>query len=71
MMVIRSVFVRKRLLVHGSILEIGLRIALLRVDEYREFGGFAQEENRCIVEDPVPITLFSVELDGKASRISS
>lgn len=36
-----------------GILQMGLRITLLRVDEMREFCRVTQEEDRCVVEDPV------------------
>jgi len=39
---------------HGGVLEIGLRVALLGVDEQREVARIAKEEDGRIVEDPIP-----------------
>lgn len=55
---------------HGGILEVGLRVALLGVDEEGEVGGVSQEEDGRVVVDPVPVALLGVELDGEASRIT-
>lgn len=55
---------------HGCVLEVGLGVALLGVDEHGEFARVAQEEDRSIVEDPVPVTLLSVELHSKSSRVA-
>ena len=41
------------------------------MDEDGELRRVSEEEDRRIVEDPIPISLFGVELDGKASRIPS
>ena len=56
--------------IHGSIFEVGLGISLLGMDEDGEFGRVAKKEDGRIVEDPIPITFFGVEFEGKASRIS-
>ena len=56
---------------HGGILQVGLGIALLGMDEYGEFRWVTEEEDRRVVEDPIPISLFGVELYRKASRIPS
>lgn len=55
---------------HGCILEVGLGVALLGVDEHGEFAGIAQEKDRSVVEDPVPVALLSVEFKSKPSRIA-
>ncbi len=52
------------------VLEIGLRVALLRVDEVREFQRVAQEEHRRVVADDVVIAFLGVELHGEATRIA-
>lgn len=49
---------------------MGLRVPLLGMDEVRELGWVSDEENRSVVEHPVPITLFCPELDSKATRIA-
>ena len=36
----------------------------------REFMGIAEEEDRGIVSDQVPIAFFSVELHGKAADVA-
>ena len=56
---------------HGSILEIGLRVALLGVDKDGEFGRVAEEEDGGIVEHPVPVALFGIEFDSEAARVAS
>lgn len=54
---------------HGGIFEVRLRVSLLRMDENGKFRGVAKEENRGVVEDPVPIAFVGVKLERKASRI--
>ncbi len=56
---------------HICVLEMRLRIPLLRVDEVWELGGITNEENGRVIEDPVPITLVGAKLKGKASRVTS
>ena len=56
--------------IHGSIFEVGLGISLLGMDEDGEFGWVAKKEDGRVVEDPIPVTFFGVEFEGKASRIS-
>ena len=41
------------------------------MDEDGEFGRVSKEEDRSIVEDPVPVPFLCIELDGEASRITS
>lgn len=50
---------------HGGVFEVGLRVALLRVDEDGEVDRIPQEENGRVVEHPVEIALLSIEFDGK------
>ena len=50
--------------------QVGSRIPLLGVDEVREFGGIAQEEDGSVVCYHVPVALFSSELDRETSRVS-
>jgi hypothetical protein len=40
------------------------------VDEVGELGGIANEENRSVVTNHIPVTLFGVELDGETTRIT-
>jgi hypothetical protein len=40
------------------------------VDEERELGRIADEEDRRVVKDPVPIALLSVIFDRETSRVS-
>lgn len=51
------------------ILEIGLRIALLGMNENGEFGRITKEEDGGIVKDPIPIALFRIEFEREPSRI--
>lgn len=55
---------------HGSILEVGLRVALLGVNEHGELGRVTQEENGGVVEHPVPVALLRIELDGESARVA-
>ena len=56
---------------HSSILQVGLRISFLCVDEERKLGRIAEEEDGSVVVDPVPVALLSVKFDRKAARVSS
>lgn len=56
---------------HGGILQVGLGVPLLSVDKQRELGRVSDEEDWGVVEHPVPVALLGVELDGKATRITS
>lgn len=47
-----------------------LRIALLGMDEVRELGGIAKEEDGGIVEDPVEIAFVGAYLDGEPTGIA-
>lgn len=55
---------------HSGILQVGLWVALLGVDEERELSWVAQKEDGCVVVDPVPVALFRVELDGEAAGVA-
>lgn len=55
---------------HVGVLQIGLRVSLLRVDEVRELAGVSNEEHGRVVSDHVPVSFFSVELDGETAGIS-
>lgn len=65
----RLLMSRKVVPEHGGIFEIRLRVSLLRMDENGKFGGVAKEENRGVVEDPIPIAFIGVKLEREASRI--
>jgi hypothetical protein len=41
------------------------------MNEVGELGRVTDEEDGSVVEDPVPVTFFSLKLNGKASRIAS
>jgi len=56
---------------HVGVLEVRLWVTLLRVDEVGELGRVAQEEDGCVVENPVKVALLSAELDGEAAWIAS
>lgn len=55
---------------HGGVLEIGLWVSLLGVDEQRELGRVPNEENGSVIVDPVNVALFGVELGGESSGVS-
>lgn len=48
---------------HGGIFQICLRVAFLRVNENRELGRVSEEEDGSIVENPIPIAFFRIQLD--------
>lgn len=50
---------------------MGLRIPLLSVDEVRELGRITNEEDRSVVEDPIPVTFVSPEFEGETTRVTS
>jgi hypothetical protein len=53
-----------------GVLAVGLGVSLLGVNEIREFGRVSDEENGGVVTNQIPVTFFSVELDGETSGIS-
>jgi hypothetical protein len=59
---------RKEVPHHGWRLEVGLRIALLRMDEIAKLERILDEEDRRVLAEHVPVAFFGVELDGKAAR---
>lgn len=50
---------------------MGLRVPLLGVNEVGELGRITDEEDGGVVEDPIPVTLISSELDGEATGVAS
>ena len=48
-----------------------LRVALLGVDERHEHKRVPNEEDRGIIANQIPVTLFCIELDGEPSRIAN
>ena len=54
----------------GRRAQVGLRMALLRVDEVGKFQRIADEEHRRVVADDVPIALLGVELQRKAAHVA-
>jgi hypothetical protein len=55
---------------HGGVLQVSLWVPLLRVDKYGEIGRVPDEKYWSIIIHPVPITLFSVKLDRKSTRVA-
>lgn len=56
---------------HIGILQVSLRISLLRVDEAREQNWIADEEDWRVITNQIPDAIVGVEFQGKASRIAS
>lgn len=56
---------------HVRILEVGLRVPLLRVNEVGELGRITYEEYGSIVENPIPVAVVSFKLDRKPTGIAS
>jgi len=52
------------------ILQVGLWVTLLGVNEERELGWVAEEEDWGIVVNPIPVALVSVKLEGETAGIS-
>lgn len=50
---------------------MSLGVTLLGVDEVGELCGIADEEDRSVIEHPIPVTLICPELDRKATGITS
>jgi hypothetical protein len=55
---------------HVHVAEVGLRVALLGVDEHLELVGIADEEDGRVVADEIPVALVGVELDGEAAHVA-
>lgn len=55
---------------HVWVLQVGLRIPLLGVDEVGESHGISDEEDGGVVTSHVPVTFLGVELDGESSGIT-
>jgi hypothetical protein len=53
-----------------GVLEVGLRVSLLAVDEIREFDWVLDKEDWSVVANHVVVAFFSVEFNGESSRIS-
>jgi len=56
---------------HVRVLQMGLGMPLLSVNKVGEFGGVTDEEDGGVIEDPIPVTLISSELDGEATGVAS
>ena len=50
---------------------MSLRISLLGVNEVREFSRVTDEEDGGVIEDPVQVTLLSLQLDSKSTGVPS
>jgi hypothetical protein len=55
---------------HVCILQVGLRVPLLGVDEVGELGRVPNEEHRGVVEDPVKVALARLQLNGKSTGVT-
>lgn len=58
---------------HGGIIskrQIRCWMMLLSMDEMREFGCIAEEEDGCVVSNHVPVVFFCLELDRKSARVA-
>lgn len=55
---------------HIRMLQVRLRISLLRINQQREQRWVSNEEDRRVVEHPVPIPFFSEELDAEVAGIA-
>ena len=55
---------------HVSIFQVGLGVTLLGMNKMGELGGISDEEDGRVVEHPIKVTLFSSDLDGKATGVT-
>lgn len=55
---------------HVGVLDAGLRVSLLGVDEVRELHGVLDEEHGRVVADHVVVTLLGVVLEGEATGVT-
>ena len=55
---------------HGGILQVGLRVTLLGVNEEWELGWVAEEEDWGVVINPIPVTFLGIELDGETAWVA-
>ena len=53
-----------------GILPVGDRIGLERVNHVRELDRVADEEDRQVVADQIPVAVLGVELDGESARVA-
>src|SRR5258706_5775184 len=60
---------RPEIPLHGRVLEVRLRVALLRMNEIGEFGGITQEEDRGVVSYEIPDPFLGIELQRKPAWI--
>ena len=56
---------------HVRVLQMRLRVPLLCVNEVGELGRVTDEEDGGVIEDPIPVTFISSELDGEATGVAS
>ena len=55
---------------HCSVFQVRLWISLLGMNKSWKFDAIAYEEDWRIVSDNIPVALFGIKLDRKASRIT-
>ena len=51
-------------------MQVGLRIAFLRMYEVRKFNGVADKEDGRIVTDDIVISVFRIEFDCETARVA-
>ncbi len=56
---------------HVRIFEVRLWVTLLGVDEVGKLGGVTDEEDRCVVEDPIEVTLLRPDLNSETCSPAS
>lgn len=55
----------------GGVLQVRLGVPLLSVYEHGKLGRVSEEEDRGVVENPIPVALVGVELQSKTTRVTS
>ena len=55
---------------HIGIFQVGCWIPFLSVNKTGEKYGIPDEKNGSVVTDQIPVSLFSVEFEGEATRVT-
>ena len=61
---------RPEIPLHGVVAKVGLRVPFLRVDEVGKFQRIADEEDRRVVADHIPVAFLGVMLDRKTAEVA-
>jgi len=65
----RLLITRQKIPKRSRILQIRLRVPLLRMDKGRKLDAISDEEYGRVISNHIPISLISIKLDGESTRI--